>query len=879
MSLAPGARLGPYEIVSPLGAGGMGEVYRARDTRLDRSVAIKVLPAALAADSLFRERFDREARALSALSHPHICTLHDVGEHEGTPFLVMEHLGGQTLAERLARGAMDVEEALAVTIQIADALDAAHRRGIVHRDLKPANVMLTKSGAKLLDFGLARTAAPAVVSGASIAPTFEQSLTARGTILGTIHYMAPEQLEGVEADARTDIFAFGVVLYEMLTGRKAFNGRTPASLIGAILKDHPPPVSLVQPLSPARLDRVVRRCLAKDPEDRWQSVRDLLAELQWIVESGDEATTRRPAARRAWIERLAWSALVMALIATTGWVLRRSPAATGPMRMTVAIPQALGLTFVGGGGDRLLAVSPDGRRVAFAATAAGRTQIYLRSVDQFDVVSLRGTEGGSDPFFSPDGQWLGFVADAKLKKVPIGGGPPIALCDAASRGADWGPDGTIVFATSLAGGLARVSESGGTPEPLTKPDESERSHRWPSLLPGGTAVLFTIQGVGGSFDDALIVVRVLSTGEQRVVVRGGTSATYLPTGHVVFARGGALLAVPFDLRRLEATGPPVPVLDGVSMIAGSGAAQYATSETGSLVFLPGALMNAQRELVWVDRKGIAIPVSDVKRPYQDVALSPDGRRIAAAVWAPGGSPDIWVYEPVHASFTRLTFGADAETSPDWTPDGRHIAFTGGNPGARGLFQKAFDGSGIEELLLKGATTLANFGGRSWHPNGQWLVYDQGGDIQVVPLTGDRTARPLIATRALEIFPAFSPDGRWVAYQSNESGRFEIYVQPFPAGGGKWQVSTEGGIRAKWSRDGRELFFRTANRMLGAPVTPGTTFSAGTPRVLFEGEYGAAYDVSADSRFLMIRGTEEGAPSELSFVQNWFDDVKAATQSQ
>jgi eukaryotic-like serine/threonine-protein kinase len=650
MTLATGARLGPYEIVAPLGAGGMGELYRARDTRLDRTVAIKVLPSVLAADAQFRERFEREARAISALTHPHICTLHDVGEHNGFAFLVMEYLEGETLADRLARGHLQLDEALSFGIQIADALDAAHHRGIVHRDLKPANVVVTKTGTKLLDFGLAKGVAPAATfSGVSTAPTRQQDLTARGSIVGTLQYMAPEQIEGQEADARTDIFAFGLLLYEMLTGKKAFEGKSQASLIGAILKDQPPPVSLVQPLSPQSLDRVVRRCLSKDPDDRWQTARDLAAELRWIVESPSVAAQRNvPRPQRAWIERLVWSIVTLALIATVAWVLWRAPVTSGATRLTLELPPALDLQ--GGGGDRLLAMSPDGRSVAFVATSGGKTQIYLRHSDRFDPVPVSGTEGGVDPFFSPDGKWLGFIdggvsgvgvvpeTSGKLKKVPVGGGPPTTLCDAANRGASWGPDNTIVFTASATSGLSRVNAAGGTPETLTKLQPSERSHRWPAFLPGGKAVLFSIQPSDASFDDAQIAVRSLETGEQRVLAQGGFSPIYLPTGHLVFGRAGVLLAMPFDVRRLEVTGPPVPILEGVAMNTGTGAEQYATA-AGSLVYLPGPASATRRELVWVDQRGAERPLGVEKRPYNDLAVSPDGQGIALEVMA---RPETWI---------------------------------------------------------------------------------------------------------------------------------------------------------------------------------------------------------------------------------------------
>jgi Tol biopolymer transport system component len=543
----------------------------------------------------------------------------------------------------------------------------------------------------------------------------------------------------------------------------------------------------------------------------------------------------------------------------------------------MTIPPALALQ--GAGGDRLLAISPDGRSVAFVASSAGKTQIYLRRADQFDPVPVRGTEGGVDPFFSPDGQWLGFMSAAvpsggtltvlrKLQKVRIGGGPPTTLCDATNRGASWGPDGTIVFAASPTSGLYRVSAAGGRAEPLTKLESSERSHRWPSFLPGGKAILFSIQPTGASFADALIAVRSLDTGEQRVVAQGGAVPVYLPTGHIVFARAGGLLAIPFDLRRLEVTGPAVPLLEGVSMNTATGASQYAIA-AGSVVYLPGAGSESRRELLWVDRKGVARPVDAQKRPYTDLALSPDGQRIAVAMT--GQNSDIHMYEIARGTLSRLTYAPGVDATPIWTPDGRHVTFNGVRTGPMEILQTSFDGSGGEERLIEGGAS--NTQARSWHSSAKWLAYDRAGDIYVLSMIDGRTSKPFLAIPFVEEFAAFSPDGRWVAYQSNESGRFEIYVQPFPGPGGKSQVSADGDLRPKWSRNGRELFFRAGGGMMAVPIEPGSTFTSGTARVLFEGQYAPWYDVAPDGRFLMVRDEQQGDTIELRFVLNWLEELK------
>jgi serine/threonine-protein kinase len=877
MEVAPGVRLGPYEVVAPLGAGGMGEVFRARDTRLDRTVAVKILPPLLAADAQFRARFDREARAISSLNHPHICTLHDIGEHGGTAFLVMEHLEGETLAARLSRGPLPIADALTIGTQVADALDAAHRRGIVHRDVKPGNIMLVRRGSsgapsiKLLDFGLARTGPViASASGEPAAQTMTQGLTGAGTILGTLQYMAPEQVEGLEADARTDIFALGVVLYEMVTGRRAFEGRTPASVIGAILKEEPPPVSTVSPLSPPALDRIVRRCLAKDPDDRWQTARDLRAELEWIAAGDGSARPVAAVTRTRLPERLAWSAAVVALAAALVFLATR-PRESAPVFMSIETPRTMEIAGAGGG-ERLIAISPDGRRIAFAGTVAGLTQIFLRSLDQLEPVPLRGTENGSAPFFSPDSQTLGFVADGKLKTLPVEGGTVMVLCDAVNRGAVWGADDTIVFVPAARAALSRVSARGGTPEPFTTLGEREVSHRWPALMPDGRTVLFTAQTENAPPDEAFSVAVQSPGGAPRILVRGGTAPAYLPTGHLVFAREEELVAVPFDARRLEAAQTTSVLVKGLSMIAGSGAAQYAVAADGTLVYISGEAF--ERSLVWVSPGGDVRTLSE-PRGYRDIALSPDGKYAAAAVSIGGAAPDIYVQELATGVLRRLTYSAAPEFGMAWTPDGQHVTYR--SPAIGQIVRKRFDGSGVEEAVS--GTTVDRPNAGAWHPDGDRLVVGSA-DILIVPTTGDRTPAPFLSTPAVEIFPTFSPDGRWIAYQSNETGRFEVYVQPFPATGPVWQISYDLGSRPIWAPKGKnELYYRSGNRMMLVRIHPGPTFSYDPPRVLFEGQYGPSYDVASDGRFLMLRSPPSDNPPTIRVVLNWLDLVRQQTSAR
>jgi eukaryotic-like serine/threonine-protein kinase len=888
MSLGPGTRLGPYEIVAPIGAGGMGEVYKAKDTRLDRTVAIKVLPSHVSGDPTLRERFEREARTIGALNHPHICTLYDVGHETDGDFLVLEYLEGQTLAERLTKGALALDQALQFAIQIADALDKAHRAGIIHRDLKPGNIMLTKSGAKLLDFGLAKTSLVVASTGLSMLPTTPPAtITAQGTILGTLQYMAPEQIEGQEADARTDIFAFGAVLYEMLTGRKAFEGKTQAGLIGAILKDTSPSTISLQPLTPPALDRIVRTCLAKDPDDRWQSARDLNRELTWIVEAGaqrDRGATRVVRPSHWWTLAIAITIVISALWSLGVWNLSRSAPIRRPVRLSILLPAS----------DQLFgfALSPDGETLVFAAGRGNVRQLYRRTLDQLAATPIPGTTDGRYPFFSPDGAWIGFEAEESLKKVPLAGGVPVTIYDRASgtvraTNATWGADGRIVFGTYGAGGrLYQISASGGMPQPVTTLTvRGEINHSWPEILPGGEAVLYTVS------PSTKIVVQSLETGERHDIA-DGAQARYVPSGHIVFVRGASLWAIPFDLDRLIATGPAVPVVAdlGAGTQPISSNSIFTIAPTGTLVYSQNPEIAGQR-LAWVDRDGQedAVPIAP-SRSFGNPRLSPDGRRLVLVRRDESGSSntEIWIYDLATNTERQLTFDPAANVYPIWTPDGQRIVFSSNRAGGRNLFWRPADGSGRDERLTTSPNIQSPW---AWSSDGMNLIFAERNpatdmDIAVLSMSGDRQTRALIGTRFTETEPDVSPDGRWIAYYSNETGREEVYVRPFPnVDGGKWRVSMDGGADPLWGPDGHELFYLSidGSRLMAVPVMTMPTFVSGMPKALFERRYarqsGAiSYDVSPDGqRFLIIKEGSEtdqaSARSEFTVVLNFFEELK------
>jgi Tol biopolymer transport system component/predicted Ser/Thr protein kinase len=886
MTLAGGTRLGPYEILQAVGAGGMGEVYRARDTRLERTVAIKILSSHLSSSPAVRERFAREAQTVSQLSHPHICALYDVGQADGVDYLVMEYLEGETLAQRLAKGPLPPDRALRCAIEIADALDKAHRQGIVHRDLKPGNVMLTKSGVKLLDFGLAKAVAPATHGPhpqATSLPTVLGSpeLTQHGAVLGTFQYMAPEQLEGKEADARSDLFAFGATLHEMATGRRAFSGASQAALVSAIMTAEPPTVSSLQPAAPPALDRLVRKCLAKDPEERWQSAADLASELRWIAEgAAATAPPRVPAparpARREW---LAW-ALAAAAAALAGWALLRSPServARAPMRLSIDLPGKSAL--------RAVALSPDGTRLAFVARdASGRKQLWIRPLDSLAVEALPGTENPSFPFWSPDGRFLGFFADGKLKKIAAAGGPPQTLCDApVPRGGSWSPEGVIVFAPISDGPLFSVPSSGGAPTQLTRldPARGETSHRWPYFLPGGRQLLYVVStfALSGEQERMGVYSRELGSGEERFLVRANSTVAYAPPGYLLFFREGSLLAQPFDAKKALIEGDPVSVAEEVQFFSGTYYPMFSVSG-GTLVVQPrGALGAAQLE--WFDRDGTATGSIGGPSDQTNPRISPDGQRVALDATDPKTrNIDIWIHELSGGIARRLTSHPAIDALPTWSPSGDRIAFMSLRQIHPDLYTTSSDGAGDDRTILQSDRTKM---ATDWSPDGRFLLYrvvDATSNLQiwVVPLEGDGSPRPFLQTGFGVSDGQFSPDGRWVAYASNESGTWEIYVAPFPGPGANWKVSSTGGSEPRWRRDGKELFFLAPDgTLMASEVTIGSTFGAKPPRTLFrirrrEPTYAAdlfSYDVSPDGqRFLVNTDVGELDDARLTVVLDW-----------
>jgi serine/threonine protein kinase len=866
----------------------MGEVYKARDTRLDRTVAVKVLPARLSENPAFRERFEREAKTISQLSHPHICTLHDVGNHDGVEYLVMEFLEGETLTDRIAKGPLPLETVLRYGIEISDALEKAHRQGIVHRDLKPGNVMITKSGIKLVDFGLAKLAGPppgSVVSSLSVLPTqAEAGLTAQGTILGTFQYMAPEQLEGGEADGRTDIFALGLLIYEMATGKKPFSGKSQASLMGAIMHSEPPSVSSARPMTPPALDRVVKTCLAKDPDDRFQTAHDVRLQLQWIEEGGSAVGLPAPvAARRKSREKLAWTLVPLAALAAaaaTLLVIRLRSEPPRIVRSSLLPPEKSSFAFEFGP----MALSPDGRRVAFVATSSGINMLWVQLLSGVSAQPLAGTDGASNPFWSPDSRFLGFFADRKLKKIEASGGPPQTLADASlGRGGSWNREGVILFVPNSREVVHRVSASGGEASPVTKLDAgaSELSHRWPVFLPDGRQFLYLAQTSLGAGEKNGIYRASLDGGERKLLFNANTNVAYSPSGHLLFHRERTLLARPFDPRSLRFTGEAFPLAEDVQYFATFAQAVFSVSDQGLLAYQTG-VSGGRTQLTWLDRAGR--PAGTVGAPghLATPRISNDGRRVAVRILDPQAVGDIWVYDLERNTRTRFTFDPSDDFGPLWSHDDSRVVFSAARKSPGDIYQRDSAGTAKEEpLLSSNALKLA----LDWSPDGRVLLFqvnDPRKNTQMDLWTysaADGKATPVLQSAFNEILGRFSPDGRWIAYVSNELGRDEVYVVPFPGPGGKWQISTTGGRAPAWTRGGREIVYEApGEEIMAVEVSTAPTFRAGIPRALFKTRLrpppGRQFDVTPDGeRFLVNLRPAEEVSDPVTLVQNWAAERK------
>jgi len=895
MTLSPGTRLGPYEIASPLGAGGMGEVFRARDTKLNRDVAIKVLPSAFAQDAERVARFRREAQVLASLNHPNIAAIHGLEECDGVVALALELVEGEDLAERLSRGAIPVDEAVAIAKQIAEGLEAAHDKGIVHRDLKPANLKLTRDGTvKILDFGLAKAyggeAEAAAGGGLSQSPTMSRQMTEAGVIFGTAAYMSPEQARGGTVDKRADIWAFGVVLFEMLTGKRLFTGETVSDTLAAVLRQEVDWKTLPAPTPPV-VRELLERCIERDPKERLRDIGEARIALERRLGTTDTVRVSSGARALPWV--IAVSATMSALAL---WALWPSPPQPAPrLRLSAELGAAASLSTTFGPAAIL---SPDGRLLAFVARegAEGRPLLHLRRLEQLDAAPLAETEGARDPFFSPDGEWVAFFADGKLKKVSVTGGAAVTLCDAASpSGGTWAEDGTIFFsAGGQMAGLSRVSSAGGTPQTLTTPDSAsqEVTHRWPQALLGGKAVLYTAHSTFRNFEDASLVVHALEGDTRKVLYRGGYHGRYLPSGHLVFIQEGTLFAAPFDLDRLDLTGQPAPALAGVSANPSTAGAQFVFSRDGTLVYQRGD-GGLAATIHWMDREGKLQPLRAAPGAYDSIRFSPDGRWLALEILE-GKNRDVWVYEWGRDTLSRLTFDPSDDRNPVCTPDGRRIIFssTRADQAIENLYWQRADGTGDAERLTESKNTQFP---RSLHPSGKFLAFGEANpqtswDILILPLTGDEASgwkpgEPTVFLNGpfIERGAAFSPDGRWLAYSSDESGRAEVYVRPFPGPGGKWQVSTAGGVWPTWSRSRRELFYLGLDgRIMEAGYTvEGDSFRAEKPRVwslgLVVGPFNRTFDMHPDGeRVAVLKAAEdeaEGTRDRVVLILNFFDELR------
>ena len=898
-----GETLAHYRITEKIGAGGMGEVYRATDSKLHREVAIKVIAATYANDPERMARFEREAHVLASLSHGSIAAVYGLEDSHGSKALVMELVEGVDLSDRIKQGPLPLTEALRTASLIAEALEAAHEHGIIHRDLKPANIKLLPDGrVKLLDFGLAKALEAASADALADSATLSGGATRAGVILGTAAYMSPEQATGAPVDKRTDVWAFGVVVFEMLTGRRLFEGETTSHTLAEVIRAEID-FSRVPATTPPELRGLLERCLDREPRRRLRDIREARLVLDRLLErsgsgqSGIHAAPPPPPPARArglGARQIGAGVAAGVLVAAAAaWLLWPTPSPTSQLRVEVRLTDGQLNSDLGPAFD----LSPDASRIAFVTGDEGQRELRVRQLDQLDSTVLAQRDNNGEPyhpFFSPDGEWVGFVTATEMRKVPAAGGTPLTICKVnRSRGASWGHDGSIVLAPAPSSGLVRVPAAGGEPTPLTTLNAAakETTHRWPQVLPGDKTVLFTSHSQTlGDFDNAAIEVVTVATGERKVVQKGGAFGRYIPTGHLLFVNKGTLFAVPFDLSALAVSGTPVPVVREVTSSA-EGGAQVAFSATGLLAYLRGAAKTPRFPVVWVDRQGGVTPLLDEAGTYGNPRLSPDGRHLSLTVLR-NGNWDIWVFDIERHVLSRLTFDEATDTEQIWSPDGRTLAF-GSDRGGRstGLYRKPSDGSGEEQLIAKSDSSMWP---TTWSPDGRVIAFSANRktfDVGLVTLGDKPEYQWPAASPFLEADPAFSPDGRWLAYSSNESGLQQIYVRPHPSGSGRWQISDAGGGFARWSRDGRELFFRTSDGVMAASIeASGDSLRTGKPRKVIAGQFRggingvniagnafADYDVSADGkRFVMFPKSDEGAATGaglVTLVTGWFDEVR------
>jgi eukaryotic-like serine/threonine-protein kinase len=878
MALPSGTLLGPYEILSPAGAGGMGEVYRARDTRLDRIVAIKILPAHLSSNPESKQRFDREARTISSLSHPNICQLYDVGTQDGISYLVMEYLEGETLAERLSKGPLPLDQALKYGIEICEGLEKAHRCGVVHRDLKPGNIMLTRSCTKLMDFGLAKPVSgiPRSSGLSETLATPQQPLTQEGMVVGTFQYMSPEQVEGKEADARSDVFALGAVLYEMVTGRRAFEAKTTASTIAAILAAEPPPISSVQPLSPPALEGTIKSCLAKDPDERVQTAHDVKLQLKWMQGgSASYPAVLKGVSRPSGWGHAGWlvSALLLLSMLSGAWVWWRASHQAGPTMYFISSAPSPAAA---------VALAPDGRTLALVAYSeqANKNVIWIHEVGGRTATVLQGTEGATYPFWSPDGRALGFFSQGKLKTIDVSSGrSPQVIADAPfGRGGSWGRDGVILFTPDAWNGLYRVSSSGGTPVQVTIPDrtQSQVSHRWPVFLPDGRHFLYLACNFSGKLDKNHIVLGSLDSAGKQLVVNASSNAVYAEPGYLVYWRDNALVAQAFDVDKNSLVGEPRVVSEAVQYFPQTNFAVFAVSGS-TLVAQTGLGKGANdSQLGWFDRHGKALGTIGPPDQIANPKLSPDGRRIAVdQTDTDGRHVNIWVHDLMNSGTARLGFGPWLEQVTVWSPDGKQVVYTSNEKLFFSLYRKNSDGSGAAESIYDFGSPQQ--GPWDWSRDGKFLLVRNERELWYLSVS-DWQARPLLKSQYLIRNAQFSPDAKFVAYASSETGNWEVYVSPFPAFNSKWQVSRGGGEEPRWRSDGKELFYLTpGGSLMSVDVKTGASFEASAPTSLFLTHLRQpisamdffSYDVTADGqKFLVNSKMNTSSAAPLSVVLNW-----------